>query len=244
MGLINLEDFSETLNFRQGVFLNAKLFVFMAGTDSLSPIYQDRNLTLMQQNPLLVHSNASIPTGYLIDGEYKFIIRDSSGEIIDELDNITVNSKNEFGVLRGFRTVAELSADSSLTYSNASVGDIISVADGSFLYEIASEAEASPHLSTAGGVQLFVKAHNGEMPLEAFGSDYDTALEHAIVAAAPLNAVVVHKAGGQYVSQNGVTIIDTPVRVDFRGCEVTRTTNNASILEVIHNYVDVTPVAM
>lgn len=71
----------------------------------------------------------------------------------------------------GFVNVAALLADTALTYSTASAGDIIRTRSEGFAYQVAASGASDQHVTTAGGVKLYVLPLEGALPQGAFGSN-------------------------------------------------------------------------
>lgn len=69
---------------------------------------------------------------------------------------------------RSFDTVAALLADSTLTYTTAPAGTIVEA--GGFRYEVAASAATDQHVTTAGGVKLYVQAGAAGYDVRAFGA--------------------------------------------------------------------------
>ena len=86
-----------------------------------------------------------------------------------------------------FDTVAALLADSTLTYTTAPAGSIIEA--GGFRYTVAASAATDQHVTTVGGVKVYVLAESNGYSLEAFGAvgdgvtDDTAALQTAMAAA-------------------------------------------------------------
>lgn len=114
----------------------------------------------------------------------------------------------QIGRKASFKTVAELIADTSLSYSTGparvSAGDIIE-AQG-FRYEVAASDATDAHVETAGGVKLDVSIANGEAHLLAFGaSEAATAAENQSALEKWLSCSV----------NNGSVLVAAPVRLNF-----------------------------
>ena len=84
------------------------------------------------------------------------------------------------GILPGGKDVADLAAllsDTALTYTvgqagTVSSGGVIRTRAEGFSYEVAASASADQHVTTAGGVKLYVlTGQDGYAPLDAFGTD-------------------------------------------------------------------------
>lgn len=129
--------------------------------------------------------------------------------------------------------VAALIADTTLTYTagqegTVSAGDIITTRKEGFPYEVAASGATDHHLTTAGGVRLYVLPINGEMSVEAFGAVASTsqltaagnvtAIRTALVAgAATGSAVVVPKRSNPFLVNDNFTIDGTLNGLRWRG---------------------------
>lgn len=69
---------------------------------------------------------------------------------------------------RSFDTVAALLADTGLTYAAAPAGTIVEA--GGFRYEVAASAATDHHVTTAGGVKLYVLPGANGASIDAFGA--------------------------------------------------------------------------
>jgi hypothetical protein len=72
-------------------------------------------------------------------------------------------------------TVAQLLADTTLTYSGVGAGDILEA--GGFRYEVAASGATDQHVTTAGGVKLYVLPGAGGYNLKAFGAVGDGVID-------------------------------------------------------------------
>lgn len=68
---------------------------------------------------------------------------------------------------RRFKDVAALLADTTLTYSEVTAGDVVSTEKDQFAYEVAASGASDHHVTTAGGIKLYNQAGHGV-------SQYDT----------------------------------------------------------------------
>ena len=72
--------------------------------------------------------------------------------------------------LDGFATVAALLADTSLTYSTITAGDIVRTRAEGFAYRVAASDVTDHHVTTVGGVKLYVLPKSGRDELASFGA--------------------------------------------------------------------------
>ena len=71
----------------------------------------------------------------------------------------------------GFANVAALLADTSMTYSAVTAGDIIRTRSEGFSYQVAASGASDQHVTTAGGVKLYVlPLGNGTLDIAQFGA--------------------------------------------------------------------------
>ena len=138
----------------------ARLFVYAAGTDVPGPVFRDPGLTEAQALPLVADAAGAFPALYVPPGAYKVVVRDESGAVLSQKDDIPAYSPLGLGLVRGFPEVAALLADRSLCYGReagrqqVAPGALVETAEGGFVYRIAPAEAADAHLATAGGVKL------------------------------------------------------------------------------------------
>jgi hypothetical protein len=88
-----------------------------------------------------------------------------------------------------FGTVQELLADTTLSYSNVAAGDLVEA--GGFRYAVAASGASNQHVTTAGGVKLYVMlTPEGEIHVDAWGAVGDGT---AVAGTGTDNAVVLQK---------------------------------------------------
>ena len=66
----------------------AYLYVYNAGTTTLSSIYTDTALTVASNNPVIADAAGLLPFAYKGTGAYKVILKTSGGTTLDEEDNL------------------------------------------------------------------------------------------------------------------------------------------------------------
>ncbi|MCT4556814.1 MAG: hypothetical protein N4A61_02030 [Pelagimonas sp.] len=162
MGLLFHESLLIAKDDQQQSVPSARLALYAANSETLVPLYQDPDLTMLQANPMTADARGVFPLCYVMDGQYQASIRDPQGNTLVSQVAVTVEPEGSQGVIQEFANGAELRADQKLTYSNqtagimATPGDTLRVADTGFAYQVAPESEPTPHLMTAGGVKLWV----------------------------------------------------------------------------------------
>lgn len=127
----------------------------------------------------------------------------------------------------GFANVAALMADTTLTYSTVTAGDIVRTRSEGFAYQVAASGATDHHVVTAGGVKLYVLAESGEYPIEAFSGTAKARIETfiALANAGGGNCALVFDATKNYVIASSVSAAVTVsnVRFDGRGAKITIT---------------------
>lgn len=83
--------------------------------------------------------------------------------------NVVPSAATALAVKQEFDTVADLLA-STLTYSSFAPSDYIRVVDGGFVYQVAASSAFDQHLTTAGGVKLYVTPNGSKVFLSQFGA--------------------------------------------------------------------------
>lgn len=121
----------------------------------------------------------------------------------------------------GFANVAALLADTSLTYSTVTAGDIVRTRSEGFAYQVAASGATDHHIVTAGGVKLYVLTPN----VLAFGAIGNGSTDDttAIIAAAnafATSGAVLEFPQGTYVLGNS----SWPTSVNIRGAGIGRST--------------------
>ena len=80
----------------------ARLFVYAAGTDVPGPVFRDPGLTEAQALPLVADAAGAFPALYVPPGAYKVVVRDESGAVLSQKDDIPAYSPLGLGLVRGF----------------------------------------------------------------------------------------------------------------------------------------------
>lgn len=70
----------------------------------------------------------------------------------------------------GFANVDALLADTTLTYSTVAAGDIVRTRSEGFAYQVAASGASDHHVTTAGGVKLYVLPSDAGYNVKAFGA--------------------------------------------------------------------------
>lgn len=172
----------------------ARLYVYGAGSDNLVPLYLDPELTHLRENPLIADAQGRFDICHAMDGTYRIRICDKRGAVLQEIGGVEVSRMGEQGFARSFAAPADMLADKTMAYAaqpgrvQVRPGQLIKSVSGGFVYEIAPEGEARPHLTTAGGVNLFCRpTQPGEITLRQVGgqqgTDITDHLQHAIMVA-------------------------------------------------------------
>ncbi|MEL7012660.1 MAG: right-handed parallel beta-helix repeat-containing protein [Pseudomonadota bacterium] len=145
-----------------------------AGTTTEVDCFSDVGLTIAQANPLTADAGGKFADTYLPEGTYKCIVRDGDGVTLNERDHIEIGQNLTIGVTRGYSTATLLLADTVMAYTAGAGKHLVSegeyVQAGGFRYTVAASAAADHHLTTAGGVKLYVlKDENGVHHSDAWG---------------------------------------------------------------------------
>ena len=154
----------------------SQIRVYNYGSDQLSQLFEDAGLTIKDSNPIQADKMGNFKLLYLLDGLYRFELHSANGEIIAIADNLFIGASRP-NRIPNFETVAALLADRFLNYSSnitpffVQPGSIIQVGTGTFVYQVASQSASDAHLTTAGGVGLYVQPNaNSQLEIKAFGA--------------------------------------------------------------------------
>ena len=144
----------------------------------------------------------------------------ASGSIVDAL----FSAGNAAYSLQTFETVANVLADTTFDYNNIGVGASFVTRKEGFAYEVAASGATDQHVTTAGGVKLYVIPIGGVLTDKAFGADGTNfaALQVAVDAAAGLTLLLTvdHAIGANVLSvSNPKTTLSA-----FASCGITYTT--------------------
>lgn len=89
-------------------------------------------------------------------------------------------------VKKEFETVALLLADTG-TYTNYAVDDYLRVVDGGFVYKVAASSATNQHVTTAGGVKLYVLPDATGYNVKAFGAVGNGVADDTVAIQSALN---------------------------------------------------------
>ena len=108
-----------------------------------------------------------------------------------------------------FDTVAALLADSTLTYVTAPAGTIVEA--GGFRYAVAASAATDEHVTTAGGVKLYVQAGVSGYDVRAFGAVGDGTTDDTVA----LQKAVTVSTGESFYVPTGTYLLSANVLGDL-----------------------------
>lgn len=116
-------------------------------------------------------------------------------------------------------TVADLLADTTLTYPAVAAGDVVEA--GGFRYQVAASGASDHHVTTAGGVKLYVLPGASGYNVKAFGAVGDgVANDSAPIAAAFAAGNAILFPSGTFLMNAGVTKLANNIKVDFRDAKI------------------------
>lgn len=123
----------------------------------------------------------------------------------------------------GFANVAALLADTSLTYSTVSSGQYIRTRSEGFAYQVAAFGATDHHVTTVGGVKLYVLPGNAGYNVKAFGalgdnSADDTAEIQKAVDVVAASGGVLHIPTGTYIVTTRITRLTSAKPFIIQGC--------------------------
>lgn len=177
MGVLNLPAAQRARDLDNNPLPGAKMSVFVDHADVLAPVFADANLTFTLANPLLADDEGRFPRFHLAEGTYRIQVFDRNNQVVSEETDLEVRESLDFAQAHKFQSVAEVQADTILSYTKAQsntlveVDDIVIVANLEVSYTVADAAADDFHIKTAGGVKLYVVRNSaGAFCASAFGS--------------------------------------------------------------------------
>lgn len=204
MALLDLSQTSELQIYATAPHPGTQMFIYAPGSENLSPVFRDENLTEMQANPLNTDADGYFPRIFVIDGDHRIVLVSNQGKILVDIDPVNVRE-----LLPLFADAAALIADRTLSYGGENnttrvlEGDVLQVKDGGYTYRVAAPFDDAAHIATANDVRLSVSGR-GQFTPEAFGAAGDGVFNDTAAWNAMLKAALQATAGG-------------PVRVFARG---------------------------
>jgi len=162
MAIIDLRNNAKYFGDNVDIPPDAKIFVFQAGRDILCPIYSEEGFNQTVANPIEADENGDVPFFHLVDGSYKFVIRDARNNLVREQDEIVIRSAFSKDLAHRFDTLADVLETDTLSYQTGTgrkvvdVGDTVFVSAGKHTYKVAPPDANDHHLKTAGDVKLHV----------------------------------------------------------------------------------------
>ncbi len=191
----------------------ARMFIYADGRDTLSPIFEDSGLTILRANPVISGPDGRFAIPHVMEGTYRIEVRRPSGALLFEQGDMRAEADAYMGVVRRFASCAALLADSVFSYADGTgrrriaPGSLLDVVEGGFSYRVAVADAVDHHLTTAGGVKLYVMPTGpGQMHVDAFGAvgdgvtDDTLALQTAIDAALLAQKTVIFQSGKTYLA--------------------------------------------
>ena len=160
MGTIKFTDPSPFLDVNYAPPPNSRIYVYAAGTERLTPIYEDSALTILRANPIKTSISGGFAPFYLMEGYYRIVVMDFQDNVVLEENNVEVIPTDENLASRRFEKVSDIIADTTLSYiggfgrQQVKPGDIVHADQGAFSYEILPASTPTATLITGGGVKL------------------------------------------------------------------------------------------
>lgn len=206
----------------------AQLEFYDAGTTTPVTAYSDAALTTQHAFPIVADSAGVFAAIYLPNGVYKAIVKDADGAQVAQADNLTISVAGAENVKYQLSTVAQLKADTALSYGNGvsafrvASGDVVQA--GPFFYTVAATGVSDQHITTAGGVKLYVTAGVGGKDLESYGLSMDGSTDDATALQVAFNDadVLVANAAKTISIEAGQTVPTTARKVDLFPVTITQ----------------------
>lgn len=164
------------------------LYVFEAGTDTLSPLFTDANLTELQGNPIRIHATGAFDLCHVEDGVYAVELRTGPrADTVVARTEVTLRDMAPFGSAAAVRDAPALLADRLLSYEDGpgrvrlSPGEPIRTGTEGFGYVVAGPEATDHHVETAGGLKLYATPVNGVFVDRQFAPAADGTLDDTAI---------------------------------------------------------------
>jgi hypothetical protein len=135
------------------------------------------------------------------NGELGSSVRAKLNEVISDVNSLNVDVP-ALQIAEGlsFDTVSALLADSTLTYAsgNVAAGNYVLTRSEGFSYLVAASNATDQHVTTAGGLKLYVQPIAGEYHVKAFGGKADGVTNDTTAANAAIAAALADGVGGVF----------------------------------------------
>ena len=227
MGFLNLNNSDVLENFSEGATPFARLYIYVEGRETLAPLFLDDALTETVANPMIADEQGIFNLCYLIKGSYRIVVRSPDGRSILGESAVAVQSDMDTSFAKAFPSVSDLMSDEILAYRQArgrtslQAEAFLYVNRGGFSYQIAPETASDHHLTTQGGLKLYVVPEVSGYNAVAFGAD-NTGRERCEEAfakatdAARASGANVFVPAGLYRVERGLDFIGSPTISGFR----------------------------
>lgn len=203
MGLLTLQAARQARDGAGQPVAAATLEIYHAGRDVHAVLYSDFHLTNLQENPVRADATGKFPDVYLVDGNYRLVIRDPEGRQLHREEDFLVATIVGTGgggatgsayITKDFPTVQAVFADTTMTYGTdpgkhqVLANQIVTVEGGTHRYRVAASNAFNCPIITPGGVKLCVEPTSGGRNVRAFGAvgdgiaDDTAAIQRAIDA--------------------------------------------------------------
>lgn len=160
---------------------------------------------------------------YLDTGRVVTLTRDPAGTDLTTLDGAKWSHIGEG--FRDFKDLPTLLANTSLVYgsgaSKVAAGDVIRTRAEGFSYQVAASGATDHHLTTAGGVKLYVLAGADGYNVKAFGAAGDGVTDDTAAIQASFDAVQQYGSvifpPSSFNTNGVISLTQTDVTIDFQG---------------------------
>lgn len=228
---------SRALTANIGAAAAARAFFYSAGTTNLKTVYADGQLTTPHPSPLLADAAGIFPQVFTDGAACKVVVQNAGGATLYTLDPAPSDRVSGFSPIGlNFADVATLLADASMTYAagngQVTAGDIVRTNAEGFAYQVAASGASDHHVTTAGGVKLYVLATGGRASVRAFGAVGNGVVDDTAPFQAALTSsikVISGEVGDIYLIDGGLTSSVTDRTIDFTGCTIKLKDNAASL---------------
>lgn len=175
--------------------------------------------------PVITNSGNALSSGYLVAGTQVMFIDDGTNwRLVSDVASAAIQAAAEAAQAAAelaaanaalyndgvwFDTVALLVADATRTYGNTTAGDYIRTRSEGFSYLVAASGASDHHVTTGGGLKLYVRGDNGIYHIKAFNAAGDGTTDDATILNTAVSAVSADDGGILYLTAGSTYLVGT-----------------------------------